>query len=109
MKDGMQYLDCCKHPKLETVKCFLSTETELVAIRCCRGCGTHWFYRLHEYECITDGYDRNIWYVRLTPEEVNILMKSDAAPPPDRFADHPGFLMNEDGMNRIQGIPYFLE
>ena len=111
------YLDCCAAPSLETLHRFISTETCLVAIRRCRGCGTPWFYHLCEtlceLDCIDedderDAYDRCIWYVRLSDEEASRLMQSDQAPAPVLFADRPGFLIDANGMNPIQGIPDFV-
>ena len=111
------YLDCCQAPVLETVKSFLSTECDMVAIRRCRKCGCHWFYRLKE--CITEldvtrddasanEYDRQIWYVRLTPDEAETLMRSEDMPDPSIFAGRPCFVRDADGMKRSEGIPYFL-
>jgi len=104
-----KYLDCCKEPSLETVKSFLSAECDMAAIRRCRTCGCHWYYRLREHAFSNaDTYDRSIWYVRLTPEETDTLIQAAAAPEPSLFADRPGFLMDADGMNSIQGVPEFL-
>ena len=108
MPETMKYLDCCDKPDLENEKLFLSTDCEMVAIRRCLMCGCHWFYRLQECPDITDGYDRKIWYVRLDPEETDALLELAEAPEYDYFADRLGFLMDETGMNSIQGIPYFL-
>lgn len=117
MKRNGPYLDCCDAPQLETVKTFFATETQMAAIRRCRNCKSHWFYQLREIlreldripdEDEQDAYDRNIWYVRLTPAEADDIARLPEAPDPDRFADRPGFLMDANGMNRIQGTPAFL-
>lgn len=105
MADSVKYLDCCEKPDLRTVKLFLSTENETVSIRRCRKCGCHWFFRLREYSIATDDYDRSKWYVRLTPEETEMFIKSETMPDPSLFADRPGFLRDADGMSMIRGVP----
>lgn len=109
MPDTIKYLDCCAKPALETIKMFLSLEREMVAIHRCQHCGCHWFYWLREYQITTDDYNRRKWYVRLTPEEAEMLAETSGTPDPSLFAGRPGFLRDEDGMNAIEGIPSFLQ
>jgi hypothetical protein len=117
MNERRPYVDCCAVPSLETLRRFISNETCLVAIRRCRGCGTHWFYHLcenlSELDCIDDldeqdAYDRCIWYVRLSDDEATRLMQAECVPEPTLFADRQGFLMDANGMIPINGIPDFL-
>ncbi len=84
-------------------------ECEIVSIRRCRNCQAYWYYCLREYPLASANYDRRAWYVRLTPEEAEALVQAGQVPAPARFADRPGFLTDEDGVSKIQGIPYFLE
>ena len=105
-----EYVDCCENPSLEKVKVFLSTDYDIVAIRRCRSCGCYWYYWIKERTFSdADTYDRSIWYVRLNPEEANVLADASAAPELSLFKDRPGLLKDSDGMNAIRGIPRFLE
>lgn len=109
MPEAIAFLDCCGEPLLETVKVLRSTECEIVSIRCCQNCQGHWYYRMLEYTLSTDAYNRRTWYVKLAPEEVAVLEKARELSDVTCFACRPGFLKDEDGVSKIQGIPYFLQ
>lgn len=111
--DSVSCIDCCGNPDLETVTPFLATERELVAIRRCRNCGADWFYHLREYQLLggdpdSDLYDRRVWYVRLSPGEAAVLGSTPGIPDSRLFSERDGFLRDEEGLNRIRGIPDFL-
>lgn len=103
-------IDCCTSPSLKTVKNFVSTNEKLVRIRSCAHCGTFWY--CHEIAFETNSseyYDRCKWYARLSPEEAKELTTSDRAPNLEMFRDRAGFVRDDDGMCKSNGIPAFIK
>jgi hypothetical protein len=47
--------------------------------------------------------------VRLFPEEVEALVQSFEPPPSSRFADREGIMRSEEGIQKIRGVPPFIE
>lgn len=102
-------IDCCPEPSLKTVKTFVSTDELLIRIRRCAKCGAHWFCHVRAFEVSgCDHYNRFKWYVRLSEDEAAVLIQSDDPPATERFHDRPGFLRDDDGLNRIQGVPDYI-
>ena len=109
MAKKIAFLDCCSEPVLETVKVLHSTVDEVAERRCCQNCKGQWYYRMKEYHIASDDLNRRAWYVRLTPKEVEILEKSTQPLNETLFSGKPGFVRDEDGVNKVEGIPYFLQ
>ncbi len=109
MPKSVPFLDCCGKPALDVVKCWVSTECVTVSLRLCRNCNAHWFYHLKEYRISSEEYDRRAWYVLLTPEEAESLAQSSEPPPPSLFADREGIARGEEGIQKIRGVPPFIE
>lgn len=108
MPEPITHLDCCAAPALATAKLLHSTETEMMAVRRCGQCGCSWYYLLRACENRRGDYDRQAWFVRLTAEEAESLTSRAGVPDPHMFAGRPGFLRDADGLQRIEGLPYFL-
>ncbi|MBU1692427.1 MAG: hypothetical protein KJ726_09590 [Verrucomicrobia bacterium] len=109
MSKSVPFLDCCGQPVLEVVKAFATTDGETISIRRCAKCGCHWYYHMKEYYLSGDDYDRRAWYVRLSPEEADTLVKSSESPAESLFADRDGIERDENGIRKSQGIPGFLQ
>jgi hypothetical protein len=109
MPKPVPFLDCCGQPALDVVKVWLCTECGTVSLRVCRTCNSHWYYHLKEYSISSPEYDRRAWYVRLTPEEAEKLAQSSEPPPASYFADRDGIARGEEGIQKIRGIPDFVE
>lgn len=109
MPKSVPFLDCCKQPALDVVKVWVSTECVTVSLRVCRNCNSHWYYHLKEYCISRPDYDRRAWYVRLSPEEVEALVQLTEPPHPSRFADRDGIARGEEGIQKIRGVPPFVE
>jgi hypothetical protein len=102
------HLDCCETPALATARLLLSTEVEMMAVRKCRHCGCCWYYVMRTCENRRGDYDRQSWFVRLSADEAESLTSRPGVPDPQMFAGRPGFLRDADGLQRIEGLPYFL-
>jgi hypothetical protein len=109
MPKSVPFLDCCKQPALDDIKCWVSTECVTVSLRVCRNCNSHWYYHLKEYCISSPEYDRRAWYVRLTPEEAEKLAQSPEPPPLSLFEDRDGIARGEEGIQKIRGVPSFIE
>lgn len=109
MAKNVPFLDCCGKPALDVVKIWHCTDCGTISLRVCRNCNSHWYYHLKEYHISSDEYDRRAWYVRLTPGEVEALAKLSAPPPPSHFADRDGIARGEEGIQKIRGVPSFIE
>ena len=69
-ENSREFLDCCSSVELETVKVIFDSSHDAEYLQKCINCGTHWFYRFHEWVDYKEGNDKiTSWYTKLITDE----------------------------------------
>jgi len=105
----VEYLDCCTRPLLDVAKRLTTDDHDRQSLCRCESCGAWWLYRFYEYiHFDVDLPDDQItWFVRLTEDEAQAVLRSDGYPRLPPLAERPCFRMDERGIAITDGFPQF--
>ena len=99
------YLDCCPHPDVVTVKVLLDTNREMEALCQCNSCGSYWFHRVLEIMKFDGPDDLTVWDSPVTPDEAQRILKSEGRPDLKFLLTRSSFRKDDQGVRRTSGQP----